>query len=485
MPSTASYEPTTNHHVFEESHPKIGTKTATEATALWHLAATAVVTAWLAGGAAVWAAGFIITLGVIGIGIFFVHRLRGNFRNHGNLRRYILFLLPPAAAIVLFITGIFDQPMETIIVGGREMVILSPAATTAVVNMAPLNGWVPLLVYCLIYISVLNIWFIFESRWTIKRLLNVILISTAFLSALGLMQMLLGADKVFGIFTPPGESFFSTFPHSDLWTPYALAVFGLGLAITHLTKFRQSWRYFLTSREGLPFYLSCLIGVTVLIQSTPYGMIGLLVITALFFCFEAAARGRSSRSSALWAVTYSAVALILIAAAIYTGATRLPTLLNEPISPVTETSHWQERSALWRDSMVAIRQRPLFGWGVGSYPLVFAFFQEVDLRGGFYAHPRSSIVNLLVERGIVGAALWALPILLLVAGTPLREMRNFSQFLVLLALLMLIPGILSYAFASPAYMLLFWIVIISGCRWITVEKDTRIATPTKPSPPPA
>lgn len=474
--------------MFEESHPQIGTKTTTETAALWHLAATVAITAWMAGGAAPLASGFIITLGIIGIGIFFVHRLRHNFQTRGNLRRYLLFLIPPAASVGLFIAGIFNQPMETVAVGDRAMVILSSISSATPVNMAPLVGWDPLLVNCLIYICALNVWFIFESRWTIRRLLSVVLINTAVLSTFGLTQILFGSDKVFGIFTPPGDSFFSTFPHSELWTAYALAVVGVGLGITHLSKFRLKWRYFLPSRNAIPFYLTCLIGATLLFQPGWYGVIGLLIAGAVFFSFEAASRGRRSRSSALKAAVNSAIAIALIAAAVYIGVTRLPAALNEPISAATETTHWQERCAILRDSAVVIRQQPLFGWGIGGFPLVFAFFQEVDLQGGFYAHPRSSIVNFIVEQGVFGFAIWTLPFLMLLAATPMRNMRNFSSFLVVFAFLILIPGIISFAFASPAYTLLFWIVLFSGFRWITVDHNTTtvvIAPPQPPPPPPA
>ncbi len=464
--------------MFEESHPKIGTKTATETAALWHLGAMVVATAWLAGGAAIWAGGFLMALGVIGIGIFVVHRLRGNFRTRGNLRRYCLFLIPPAAAIVLFLLGLLRRSMETIVVDGREMFILSPAQANEIVNIAPLNGWMPLLVYSLIYISALNIWFIFESRWTIRRLLNVVVISTAFLTVVGFMQMLIGVEKVGGVFSPPANAFFSIFPHADLWTAYALAVFGLGLALSHLIKFHQSWQYFLTSSDGITFYLSCLIGFSVILQPTFYGVTGLLLISAVFFAFEAGGRYRSSRKSATLAgITNTVIAILLIAAAVYSALFHLPAILNQPLDAVTETTFLDERKALLRDSVVAFSQRPVLGWGVGSYPLVFAFFQEVDLRGGFYAHSGSSLLNLLIERGVVGTLVWILPLLLMLVAIDRNEMRGFSSFLVLLSFLMLVPSILSFAFASPAFALLFWIFLISGFRWIDVEKDSRMAVP--------
>ncbi len=86
------------------------------------------------------------------------------------------------------------------------------------------------------------------------------------------------------------------------------------------------------------------------------------------------------------------------------------------------------RQVIWEGSSGMIFQRPVFGWGNGSFQLLFPKFRPSDfaLRGVSVntAHAHSEPLEILAENGLVGFLLWSALIILLL--TRALKNRNIS-----------------------------------------------------------
>jgi len=75
-----------------------------------------------------------------------------------------------------------------------------------------------------------------------------------------------------------------------------------------------------------------------------------------------------------------------------------------------------ERFTVWQASIIAFRDFPIFGAGLGTYQHVFPAHKPLGVRM-FYQHAHNDYVELLVELGVIGMAL--LVLLLFTAGQAL------------------------------------------------------------------
>ena len=75
------------------------------------------------------------------------------------------------------------------------------------------------------------------------------------------------------------------------------------------------------------------------------------------------------------------------------------------------------RRALWDEALGAASDKPAGGWGAGAWPVVHAAYRGADVPA---RDARSSVAQVLAERGIVGAVLLVAAALLLVAAPVLR-----------------------------------------------------------------
>lgn len=99
---------------------------------------------------------------------------------------------------------------------------------------------------------------------------------------------------------------------------------------------------------------------------------------------------------------------------------RIARLLN-PISDAGATG----RFAIVKDSMRMLRQRPLFGWGLGTFPTVYPAFRS------FYTNlwvneAHNDFIQTLVETGIVGFAC-AVAFLVLLFRDGIRKLRHWRS----------------------------------------------------------
>ncbi|MEW6355227.1 MAG: tetratricopeptide repeat protein [Planctomycetota bacterium] len=120
-----------------------------------------------------------------------------------------------------------------------------------------------------------------------------------------------------------------------------------------------------------------------------------------------------------------------------------------------------ERLWWWRDTAKIIRDFPLFGGGLGSFPTLFRIYKTEPTTWLFLIHPHSDYFNAAAEMGIVGLALIGVVLAILAARSMkmVRESSSPTRYLnvacLIAAAFPLISGALTVNFEMPANVFLF------------------------------
>src|SRR5262249_44342486 len=133
----------------------------------------------------------------------------------------------------------------------------------------------------------------------------------------------------------------------------------------------------------------------------------------------------------------------------------------------------EDTQALWR-------ARPWWGWGAGSFRIVYTFQQGIDQSPLYYAYARSDLWQSLAEHGIIGTVAWIAPALGILVRLGLR--RRVAAFLIVpLAALAAIAalGLVDFPLQSPAVFFSFWLILISLGRWTEVDEENTASRPSE------
>jgi O-antigen ligase len=288
-------------------------------------------------------------------------------------------------------------------------------------------------------------------------------------------------------FTSNGRIYWTVAPRNGGWIygPYVnhahyaglmemLVPFALIFALTH-------W----TGRSGRAFFLfaAVIMSSTIFLALSLGGMIAFtaeLVVLSLVLL-----RGSRSAHSSLPIVFLLCVVLIIWLAWLRPAGLmdRLARLLN-PISDAGVTG----RVAIIRDSLRMLRDRPVFGWGLGTFPIVYPSYRSfVSIFWINEAH--NDYVQTLVETGLVGFS-FAIFFLVLLLRKGLRNLKHWDsdiQSSIALAAFLGTIGILVHAFFDfnlqiPANAAFFFILSVLVTAHFSrseiardLDRDARVA----------
>ena len=133
----------------------------------------------------------------------------------------------------------------------------------------------------------------------------------------------------------------------------------------------------------------------IMLQALPHLQWPLLIGGALVAAMMTGSRGALAGFGAAFAwITTPARwrRWLAIAAPVILIAAAIPLATLRPGSTV-------DRLLIWQDALWMIRQRPVLGWGLGSFALHAP-------RMGYWMHAHNLLLNVIVEQGMVGLSLW-------------------------------------------------------------------------------
>jgi O-antigen ligase len=127
------------------------------------------------------------------------------------------------------------------------------------------------------------------------------------------------------------------------------------------------------------------------------------------------------------------------------------------------------RGVLYHDTWRMARQRILFGWGMGSYPVVFALYNsqesKLDRLPVIYHDAHSDWLQSVAELGLVGTALIGAAVAVPAAALRRLRVTTIPYFLLLGCVLVAAYAWVEFPFGNVAVVLAWWLCFFSAIQY--------------------
>lgn len=336
-----------------------------------------------------------------------------------------------------------------------------PAVTAA--TLWQLNGLV---------LTAWNLWAVIGTRRQARAVLAFAGANAVALAVFGTWQHLRHATGIWFGHTPvPNPEFFATFIYRNHWGAFMLLY--LGAFLGWVCTGRGAWR---TPSVRWAAVACLLLAVTApLSGSRSTSVLALLLLAAavavIVFRIR---RERESRS------LLPPVALLLGLAA--AGATwggyvaRDAVAARYRLTRAQVAAAWADpstvsRITLYRDVGRMAAAKPWFGWGPGSFPYVFRWFntqRSIENMPGrpFYMEAHSDWLQSLAETGVIGTLLrLALAAACMAGSWRSAWKQDLSRGLLAGCAVVIAYAALEFPFANPAVVFSFWLAWCGAARW--------------------
>jgi O-antigen ligase len=328
-----------------------------------------------------------------------------------------------------------------------------------------------------IYFSCLNLALSVGRRRIIRIVLAAAVGNALALSVFGTVQKLVGSKGIyFGSVRSPQDNFFASFVYDNHWGAFVILMTAacIGLTLRYAAGTRGEGFFHGPAFGGL--VAAALLGITIPLSGSRACTLLLAALAVV-----ALVRGipRISGALRLSGVTPAgALAAIFVAAIVAAAAAWMvagdviqarTSKTREQIAAMWAAGGIGSRSVLYHDTWRMARDRLLFGWGMGSYPVVFSLYNsqesKVDRLPVIYHDAHSDWLQSAAELGLAGTALIgaaaALPAL------AVRRMRVTTLPFFLLSGCVLIAAYawVEFPFGNVAVVLAWWLCFFSAIQY--------------------
>jgi len=339
-------------------------------------------------------------------------------------------------------------------------------------SASPLLSLQALWLFDAVYLSAFNLLLAVRRRRHVRTLLALCGMNVIVLSVFGTFQQLTGADGLyFGRVPSPNPTFFASFIYHNHWAAFALLGLAaiLGLAWHAARQSADRYRDFLHSPAFLWLVGGLVTAATIPLCGSRSGMLllGLLATGALAHLLRHWLRHSpdpGSLSPRLFAVGGSALATLL--AVLWLAGPVISqrwSLSRQQLSEMRQSQGPNQRLVLYRDSLRLASDRPVFGWGMASYPVAFYSYNSQkpnsDRIPVIYADAHNDWIQALAEHGVVGSLLLVLSALLpLLSLRHVEHVSTLSRYLLAGCALVLTYALFEFPLGNPAVVTLWWIL---------------------------
>jgi len=270
------------------------------------------------------------------------------------------------------------------------------------------NPWRELLVKSPFWITACALWVGVRRVRVCNALLWLIAINVVFVTCFGVIYSYAAPHKFyFGIlgdhyFLPTFGAFINR-THASMFIYISLAA-TVFLLLTHITRTKRNNPQ---GKDNSPVAFLVVIAlipafgaITTLSRAGMVASFAMLTLGILLMALQ-------SRSIKHWAVII--MFLILAWAAghkLYQSETF--TNLYEKFTQAESRGDLSIRSAVSKDTISMFKEKPVYGWGAGSFRYLFPAYQlqREKVRLGFWRFAHNDYAQHLAEYGIIGGALW-------------------------------------------------------------------------------
>ena len=466
--------------MLEEEFPSPGPKTHGEKAVQWHLIAFGLLAMLLFGGAAIFAIPYLGALGWIGAVIYFWHS--SELTDTTSRPRLVLlgYLIPFFICAGVYIAGLWHMPVEEIDDNGTAYLLLHEVRSWLPVTTLPRETWTAIFLAGGIYVTALNMLLVISVEDVTRRIILILGIAGSILAAIGFLQAVLQMNKLLGFIHAPTGSYFSLFPHPHGWASFALLWTGamVGLGSHYLRHMR--FQAFL-DRGGIWFLVAVAI-LTASVIMTGTGL-HLLCLSLLLGLAAFDASHDLSRRRKFSKVLLGLVGFVVLAGGVGIFALYLPratqNLVQVEIIPSVGLD-WHEQVLIYKDAWQLFMDKPLFGWGAGSFRTMMTFYQETELGASVYQAAHSDVLQVLVEYGLIGTLAWiSVPVIVFIRFLRLKAQRPLSWYLYGTCTLGLLLALAGFPFRFPAFAFSFLLLWFLAYRWSVIPhlKTSNILRP--------
>ena len=363
--------------------------------------------------------------------------------------------------------------------------------TSIAAPFSDMNAWRALVIGGTAWLVVCALWTGITRRVTIQRLFAVVAINGALLAIVGILQKVTGATGILWGAVKANTSglFFSTIIYKNHAGAYLNLVLMLGVAMLYWHFTRAERRMDRSSPAPLYAFLAVILGLGVLLTQSRAATILLLLFTVVAFTgfiIRSTLYRDEARSSWAILVLCAIFALFVGLGSYFLNAGQAFGRLGKLLRDGREDSSVFTRTLARKATLEMAGDRPLTGWGAGSFRHYFPVYQRaypeirdvpwnpsVKLRWS-YAH--NDYVQLLAEYGFIGAAFF----LTLLAGGVRHLVRHrvwlrpHIMFVLLALVVTAAHAWVDFPSHNPAILVLWWAAAAIACRW--AELEARSAT---------
>ncbi len=297
------------------------------------------------------------------------------------------------------------------------------------------------------------------KRKTIRSCMGLIVITAALLAISGAVMKLTGNPKLLGIIELREPIAFGSFFYKNHWAYFALLAAGCGMGLFHSTYARErATGHFPEKSVGIALLVLILLISIPLAEARAASIAAAPLALAFVFSIFAPLRRRYPRRFILLCALSFCGSSIMLYTVAKPQLDRSIARSERQIESVEAADYTTvKRLALYRDSWRMIQEKPLWGWGFGSFIHIHPIYAGDEFYPNKSAYPvayefaHSDPIQCLVEFGVSGCALIFTPILFLFIGLRKSMMTNRNYFWLFTACLgLLLASTIDMVFTAPA-----------------------------------
>lgn len=446
---------------------------------------TVTLASWMLGGNIYWAPPWIIFscfLSLLPLGVRFLEAPK-------ETGRAVLRAWPWLTLIVFLLISLanpsFVKVVENEQILYREIDSIGwlPSVITAGIAREPLFLLIGFL------IQGLAVYIVLHQRQAIRILFTLILLNSVLLALTGAYFDLRGAREILGHFVPPvRQYFFSTFIYHNHWSAFAILSIGVAAGLFFFSLRKKE----ILDLRGSPaiFFVACLalLALTIPMSTSRSGVV-LLILLAIPFSFhyfyllsrnKAGLGIRQEIAVPLCTVLF----MVFIASFVMFNHFYLQQGWQKTESQLQQAEQagaWQDfRLMAGADTFQMGLDRPVWGWGRGSFPYVFPQYQREEIsftkEGGrlVFEHAHNDWAEWFAELGLIGLTLLLLPFIYLSLIIFKDGHRSaLGNWILGGNAVIVLYALVEFPFGNPAVCILFFILSAGAARYLLLPRERR------------
>ncbi len=332
-----------------------------------------------------------------------------------------------------------------------------------------------------IYFSAFNLALAVRDRGVIRMVLAVAVGNALVLAVFGTIQKLVGSGGIyFGAIRSPQDYFFASFVYDNHWGAFMILMIGACAGLTLRYAFGSRGEGFFRGPSFAGLVAASLLAVSVPLSGSRACtlMLGILLVVALWKGAPkiADSLGASGADPALALVGILLMTILAIFGAwIVAGdvVRSRASMAKAQIAAIVSQGGLGTRAILYRDTLRMARERPAFGWGMGSFPSVFPLYNSqkpgIDRIPVVYHDAHSDWLQSIAEIGCVGTLLIGASVALPARVLFRRHVSKLPYFLAAGCILVAAYAWVEFPFGNVAVVLAWWLCFFSSVQYLRLS----------------